>query len=105
MLLLQAFYTIGSDRQLMEQLDYNLLFRWFVGLGIDDPVWSPTRHASYRVSQQKRKLVEQGFGWMKTVGGLRKAALQRRPVGDLGLHLRRGRRQHRPVATAVPSTV
>ena len=36
-LLLQAFYTVRSERQLMEQLNYNLLFRWFVGLGIDDP--------------------------------------------------------------------
>src|SRR5215467_16103166 len=35
-LLLQALYTIRSERQLMEQIDYNLLFRWFVGLGIDD---------------------------------------------------------------------
>ena len=34
--LIQAFYTVRSERQLMEQLDYNLLFRWFVGLGIDD---------------------------------------------------------------------
>ena len=41
-LLLQVLYTIRSERQLMEQLDYNLLFRWFVGLGIDDPVWVPT---------------------------------------------------------------
>lgn len=40
--LLQAFYTIRSERQLMEQLDYNLLYRWFVGLGIDNPVWVPT---------------------------------------------------------------
>lgn len=38
-LLLQAFYTIRSERQLMEQLDFNLLFRWFVGLGMDDRVW------------------------------------------------------------------
>jgi transposase len=37
-LLLQAFYTIRSERQLMEQLDYNLLCRWFVGLGVDEPV-------------------------------------------------------------------
>lgn len=37
--LLQIFYTIRSERLLMEQLDYNLLFRWFVGLSIDDPVW------------------------------------------------------------------
>src|SRR5678809_79011 len=41
-LLLQAFYTVRSERQLMEQLDYNLLFRWFVGLSIDDPVWDAT---------------------------------------------------------------
>ena len=34
-LLLQAFYTIRSERQLMEQIDYNLLYRWFVGLGVD----------------------------------------------------------------------
>lgn len=41
-LLLQAFYTIRSERQLMEQLDFNLLFRWFVGLAMDDPVWDAT---------------------------------------------------------------
>ncbi len=39
-LLLQAFYSIRSERQLVEQLDYNLLFRWFVGLGMDDAVWN-----------------------------------------------------------------
>jgi transposase len=47
-LLLQALYTIRSERQLMEQLDYNLLFRWFVGLGIDDPVWVPTTFTKNR---------------------------------------------------------
>lgn len=41
-LLLQILYTIRSERQLLEQLNYNLLFRWFVGLGIDDPIWVPT---------------------------------------------------------------
>ena len=40
--LLQILFSIRSERQLMEQMDYNLLFRWFVGLGIDDPVWVPT---------------------------------------------------------------
>ena len=40
--LLQAFYSVRSERQLMEQTDYNLLFRWFVGLGPDDAVWHPT---------------------------------------------------------------
>ena len=47
-LLLQALYTIRSERQLMEQLDYNLLFRWFVGLGMDDPVWAPTTFTKNR---------------------------------------------------------
>ena len=41
-LLLQAFYSVRSERQLMEQHDYNLLFRWFVGLGVDDAVWDVT---------------------------------------------------------------
>ena len=41
-LLLQVLYTIRSERLLMEQLDYNLLFRWFVGLNMDDAVWVPT---------------------------------------------------------------
>ncbi len=41
-LLLQVLYTVRSERLLMEQLEYNLLFRWFVGLNIDDPVWDPT---------------------------------------------------------------
>jgi transposase len=38
-MLLQAFYSVRSERQLMERLEFDLLFRWFVGLGIDDPVW------------------------------------------------------------------
>jgi transposase len=41
-LLIQVLYTIRSERMLMEQLDYNLLFRWFVGLEMDDSVWVPT---------------------------------------------------------------
>lgn len=47
-LLLQALYTIRSERQLMEQLNYNLLFRWFVGLGMDDAVWVPTTFTKNR---------------------------------------------------------
>src|SRR5689334_6970963 len=38
--LLQMFYSVRSERMLMQQLDYNLLFRWFVGLEIDEPVWN-----------------------------------------------------------------
>ena len=40
--LLQIFYSIRSERLLMEQLDYNILFRWFVGLSMDEPIWNPT---------------------------------------------------------------
>jgi transposase len=41
-LLLQAFYSVRSERQLMEQLTYNMMFRWFVGLSMDAPVWDAT---------------------------------------------------------------
>jgi transposase len=41
-LLLQVFFSVRSERQLMEQLNYNLLFRWFVGLSLDEPVWDVT---------------------------------------------------------------
>jgi transposase len=41
-LLVQAFFSVRSERQLMEQLNYNLLFRWFVGLNMDEPVWDAT---------------------------------------------------------------
>jgi transposase len=47
-LLLQAFYTIRSERQLVERIDFDLLFRWFVGLGMDDPVWDATTFTKNR---------------------------------------------------------
>jgi transposase len=47
-LLLQVLYTIRSERLLMEQLDYNLLFRWFVGLNMDDPIWDPSTFSKNR---------------------------------------------------------
>jgi len=53
-LLLQVFYSIRSERLLMEQLDYNLLFRWFVGLGMDDAVWN---HAVF--SKNRERLLNQ----------------------------------------------
>lgn len=53
-LLLQVFYSIRSERVLMEQLDYNLLFRWFVGLAIDDRVWN---HAVF--SKNRERLLNQ----------------------------------------------
>jgi len=47
-LLLQGLYSVRSERLLMEQLDYNLLFRWFVGLSMDDPVWDATVYSKNR---------------------------------------------------------
>ena len=41
-LLLQGLYTIRSERLLMEEIDYSVLFRWFIGLSMDEPIWSPT---------------------------------------------------------------
>ena len=38
-MLLQAFYSVRSERQLMERLEFDLLFRWFVGIGVDEPAW------------------------------------------------------------------
>jgi transposase len=52
-LLLQILYTIRSERLLMEQLDYNLLFRWFVGLSMDDEVWN---HSTF--SKNRDRLLE-----------------------------------------------
>jgi transposase len=52
-LLLQVFYGIRSERQLIEQLDYNLLFRWFVGLAPDDPVWDATSFTKNRERLQR----------------------------------------------------
>ncbi len=49
-LLLQVLYTIRSERLLMEQLDYNLLFRWFVGLSVDEPVWD---HSTFSKSRNR----------------------------------------------------
>jgi transposase len=47
-MLLQAFYSIRSERQLVERIDYDLLFRWFVGLGIEDAVWDATSSSKNR---------------------------------------------------------
>jgi len=47
-LLLQVLYSVRSERMLMEQLEYNLLFRWFVRLGMDDDVWTPTTFTNNR---------------------------------------------------------
>src|SRR5438132_4067350 len=57
-LLLQVLYSVRSERQLMEQLDYNLLFRWFVGLSPDDPIWDPTVFTKNRERLQEGDVFE-----------------------------------------------
>src|SRR5436309_8506141 len=52
-MLLQAFYSVRSERQLMERLEFDLLFRWFVGLGVDDAVWD---HSTF--SKNRDRLLE-----------------------------------------------
>ncbi len=47
-LLLRPFYSIHSERQLVERIDFDLLFRWFAGLGVDDPVWDATTFTKNR---------------------------------------------------------
>ena len=53
--MLQVLYSIRSERLLVEQLDYNLLFRWFVGLSVDEPVWD---HSSF--TKNRDRLIEAG---------------------------------------------
>lgn len=60
-LLLQVLYTIRSERQLMEQLEYNLLFRWFVGLNMDEPVWVPTVYSKNRERLLEGDIAEKFF--------------------------------------------
>jgi len=57
-LLVQVLYGIRSERQLMEQLDYNLLYRWFAGLSPDDPVWDPTSFTKNRDRLAEGKVFE-----------------------------------------------
>jgi transposase len=60
-MLLQVLYSIRSERQLMEQTQYNLLFRWFIGLSMDDAVWVPTVF-----SKNRERLIEHDavpFAW------------------------------------------
>lgn len=60
-LLVQVFYTIRSERMLMEQLNYNLLFRWFVGLNMDEGVWDPTVYSKNRERMLKANMAKVFF--------------------------------------------
>jgi IS5 family transposase len=66
-LLLQVFYSVRSERQLMEQIRYNLLFRWFVGLAIDDPVWDHSVFSKNRDRLLEHEVVEAFFTEVMTL--------------------------------------
>ena len=60
-LLLQIFFSVRSERMLMQQLDYNLLFRWFVGIAIDEPVWNHAVFSKNRERLLNEKIAHEFF--------------------------------------------
>ena len=86
--LLQIFYTVRSERMLMEQMNYNLLFRWFVGLELDEPVWN---HAVF--SKNRDRLLNQDVKTDPEARLYRKGRTSIRVMHQPGLHA--------PVANAI----
>src|SRR6202047_3544775 len=69
-LCLQIFYSVRSERLLMEQLDYNLLFRWFVGMNMDEPVWVPTVFTKNRERLMEGDVAEKFFALILDQAGV-----------------------------------
>jgi transposase len=76
-LLLQALYSVRSERLLMEQLDYNLLFRWFVGLNMDDAIWDVTVFTKNRERLLDGDIAEAFFQAVLPAGTRAESALGR----------------------------
>jgi transposase len=79
---LQAFYSVRSETQLMEQLQYNLLFRWFVGLSLDDEIWDEPVF-----TKNRERLIKGDIAKKFTVAGFVRKAAPDRPeatVSTLG---------------------
>src|ERR1700758_4821349 len=74
-LLLQLLYSIRSERLLMEQLEYNLLFRWFVGLSVDEPVWVPTVFSKNRDRLLAGDIAEKFFAQVLAQGARERSAV------------------------------
>lgn len=70
-LVLQALYSIRSERQLMEQLEYNILFRWFVGLNMDDAIWHPTTFTKNRDRLLDGDIAREFFEQVREVAQMR----------------------------------
>lgn len=71
-LVLQVLYTIRSERQLMEQIKYNWLYRWFVGLGMDEKVWDPTVFCKNRDRLLEGAIAQKFFNIVKNEAKLQK---------------------------------
>src|SRR5699024_12296312 len=69
--MLQVFYSIRSERALMEQVQYNLLFRWFIGLSIDDTVWSHSTFSKNRDRLLEHDVVPALFAEVVAIAGKR----------------------------------
>jgi transposase len=91
-LLLQSLYTIRSERLLMEEIDYSILFRWFIGLSLDEPIWSPTSF-----SKNRDRLLDScargdswcGRGSVHQRGAVARGAARNRPSRHALAHRRR----------------
>jgi len=68
-LLLQVLYTVRSERMMIEQLDYNVLYRWFVGLNMDDAIWDVTVFTKNRERFLNGDIAEKFFGAVARAGG------------------------------------
>lgn len=79
-LLLQVFYSVRSERMLMEQMRYNLLFRWFVGLAIEDAVWDHSVFSKNRDRLLEHEVIE-AFYRSHELGGQARVAVQRALLG------------------------
>ena len=75
-LLLQVFHSPRSERQLMERMQYNLLFRWFVGIAIDDPVWDHSVFSKNRDRLLEHEVVEAFFTGILALADKRGSAVQ-----------------------------
>src|SRR6476469_2032824 len=84
-LLLQAFYSVRSERQLMEQLTYNMLFRWFVGLSMDAPVWDVTVFAKNRERLLEGDIARAFLRECPEIGGVRRGDMTGRAVFGWGI--------------------
>ncbi|MFN4021481.1 MAG: transposase [Hydrogenophilus thermoluteolus] len=70
-LLLQAIYSIPSERRLVEAIEYNLLYRWFVGLGLDEPVWDHSTFSANRERLLNQEIVQAFFRQVRDYAELR----------------------------------